>query len=1207
MSVDGQHRSTRVPGRFVGLHAHSGFSTYDGLDYPQDHIDYVMENGMDAWALTDHGHMNGYCHAYLHAEKLKKSHGFKFIPGCEMYVHPDLDLWRLDYEMSQASRRGDSYALAQLQKHREEIATPLFVQTDSDDEIVEVGTNDDTGLTVENEEESKSGKFNDPVKRRHHLVVLPKTSEGLQRLFGLVSRGYSEGFYRFPRIDYKMLKEASAGGHLMVSTACLGGALSFEVFSHLQKVEFDGLSASLLDDSRLLDRVVNSVSNGYDALAGAVGHDNVMLELQFNKLGAQHLVNRAIIEFASRNGLKDKLIVTCDSHYSRPDRWKEREIYKKLGWMNHQEFDPSKLPQTIADLKCELYPKNASQVWETYKETTLSHGFYDDDLICDAIERTHDIAHNVIGEVMPDRSMKLPSYVVPKGLTDDQALIEACKKGLIERGLAEDEAYVNRLKYELKVIKDKQFSRYFLTMAGIIDIARRKMLVGPGRGSAGGSLVAYVLRLTDVDPLDYDLMFERFLNPNREGAPDIDTDVGNRDELINLMRDRWGAENIIPISNYNTFKLKSLVKDVSRFYGIPFEEVNAALAPVENDVKREVFKPGTDKNLFVLTYEDAMAYSKSFRDFLEKYPHVAEPIQVLFKQNKALGRHAGGVIVAENIAQRMPLIKSGKEFQTPWVEGMNYKHLETFGWIKFDLLGLETLRTIERTIELILKRRKGIASPTFDQIKEWFEANMNPKRLDLNDQHVYKHVYEEGRFAGVFQLTQKGAQKLFMKAKPKSIVDIATLTSIYRPGPLTAHVDKIYLEAKADPESIRYGHPLIKQVLEETSGCIIFQEQIMRLCSTVAGFPEKETDNVRRSLMKRKASEIDKSIAEARATKERFVAGAVANGVDASLADDLYEKILFFSGYGFNKAHAVSYAIDSYWCAWLLTYYEEEWLCAYLESMSGNPEDRAKAFNEVRKLGYKIVPIDINHATTGWTILEGKRFMPSFLSCKGIGLSAIEEIMEHRPYKSAEDLLWGANGEWKHSKFNKRAMEALIKIRAFDSMGIIGKNKTFSSYKQMHFVVIDKMDEIKKRLKKDPDVGRKSFNRLLLESADTPEWTRTELAMSLVEHLGSCNASALVPDTIMQKFSDMGIRSIDDHEGHDMYWFIVTETKQKKTKNGKPYLALTVSGDNGTSENMYMWNWDGKMSIDKYAVCIAEVDRNDFGFATKQAKIKIIR
>jgi len=856
---------------------------------------------MDAWALTDHGHMNGFCHAYLHAEKLKKSgKNFKFIPGCEMYVHPDLKQWQIDLDRSREKPSRD-----------ESILTPLTTVVDGNDETTDIGT-DEAALTIENEDETKSGKYNDPIKRRHHLVVLPKTAIGLQRLFHLVSRGYLEGFYRFPRVDYTMLKEAAQGGHLMVSSACLGGPLSYDVFSKVQRVKFDDLSYRLLDDKGLLEATLLEMGNTYDKLVDAVGRDNVCLELQFNKLPAQHLVNRAILEFAKKNSLTDRLVVTCDSHYSNPDNWKEREIYKKLGWLNYQNFDPNMLPKSKDDLKCELYPKNASQAWDSYMSTSEGMGFYDDDIICDAIERTHDIVHNEIGDIHPDKEMKLPSYVIPQGFTEDKALVDACKKGLVWRGLDDKPEYIERIKYELSIIKGKKFSRYFLTMKAIMDIAREHMLIGPGRGSSAGSLVAYVLGVTNLDPIEYDLSFERFLNPARQGAPDIDSDIGDRDKLIELMRESFGNNNVIPISNYNTFKLKSLIKDIARFYNIPFEEVNAALAPVEDDVKKEVFKPGVDKNLFVLTYEDAMKYSKSMQDFVAAHPEVAEPIEILFKQNRSLGRHAGGVIVSENVAERMPLILARGEPQTPWVEGMHYKHLEEFGWIKFDLLGLETLRIIERCIHLILQRREGIANPTFKDIKAWFDKHMDPKNIDLNDQRVYEYVYHEGRFAGVFQCTQPGAQRLFMKAKPKNIVEIATLTSIYRPGPLAANVDKLYIEAKNNPEKIDYQHPLIKKVLEPTYGCIIFQESVMALCSVVAGFPEEETDTIRRNIMKRSASKKDAAAADAKKAKEDFVSGATKNGVPERVADELYEKVLFFSGYGFNACVHFSTEVDTY-------------------------------------------------------------------------------------------------------------------------------------------------------------------------------------------------------------------------------------------------------------------------------------------------------
>ncbi|NBQ54826.1 MAG: hypothetical protein EBU49_14765, partial [Proteobacteria bacterium] len=258
----------------------------------------------------------------------------------------------------------------------------------------------------------------------------------------------------------------------------------------------------------------------------------------------------------------------------------------------------------------------------------------------------------------------------------------------------------------------------------------------------------------------------------------------------------------------------------------------------------------------------------ALQDFIAKHPEVADPIKILFRQNRSLGRHAGGVIVSENIAERMPLILARGEPQTPWAEGMAAKHLEELGWIKFDLLGLETLRIIERCISLILQRHEGIANPNFQQIRAWFDEHMDPKNIDLNDQRVYEYVYHEGRFAGIFQLANAGAQRLFMRAKPTSILDIATLTSIYRPGPLAANVDKLYLDSKANPDKIDYLHPLIKKVLEPTFGCIIFQESVMKLCSVVAGFPETETDTIRRNIMKKTtAKDGAKGVDEAKKSK----------------------------------------------------------------------------------------------------------------------------------------------------------------------------------------------------------------------------------------------------------------------------------------------------------------------------------------------------
>jgi DNA polymerase III subunit alpha len=1185
------------PKKFVGLHSHSGFSTYDGLGYPSEHIDFCRENNLSAWSLTDHGHMNGYGYAQLHAKKINsKGANFKFIPGCEMYVHPSIDSWKLDYELARARKRGDKSAERTILKKQEKIINPINVITDGDDEILEVGL-DDASLTVENEEESKSTKFYDPIKRRHHLVVLPKTSIGLQRLFNLVSKGYTEGFYRFPRVDYSMIKEAAKGGHLMLSTACLGGPLSYEVFQRLQQVNFDNLHPNLLDDKSIMDSIMSGVGNTYQQLTDSVGIDNVCLELQFNKLPAQHLVNRAIIEFANRENLQDKLIVTCDSHYARPEHWKEREIYKKLGWLNYKDYDASSIPKSKDELKCELYPKNSDQVWDSYLETTEGMDFYSDSHVLEAIERTYDIAHDVIGDVQPDCSMKLPSYVVPKGKTADRALMDMCKEGLIKKGLQENSEYVERTISELKVIKEKKFSEYFLTMKKIIDIAWEKQLVGPGRGSGAGSLVNYLLGITNVDPIEYNLLFERFLDPLRTEYPDIDTDVSDRDALIELLKDEFGDKNVVPISNYNTFKLKSLIKDVSRFHGIEFQEVNKAIASLERDVASGRKRNKDVESGFDITLKEALDYSENTRNYLEKYPDILEPIGVLFKQNKSLGRHAGGVIVSENIPERMPLILAKGELQTPWVEGMTAKHLETFGWVKFDLLGLETLRMIENTIMLILKK-SGVENPKFDDIKKWFTENMDPKKMNLNDAKVYKNVYHEGRFAGIFQCTQKGAQRLFKDAKPESIVDIATLTSIYRPGPLSAKVDKIYIEAKNNPGAVDYGHPLIKQVLEPSYGCIVFQEQAMALCNVVAGIPKLELNKIRK--MMKPGGSTGENVEKAKALKSRFISGAISNGVDESIANDIYEKILYFSGYGFNASHAVSYAINSYYCAWLLTYYEEEWVTAYLEATSSSPKKLAKALSEVKSLGYKISRVDINYSDHTWSCKEGNILVPSFSSCKGIGSAAVEEILDNRPYKNINEFLWNEDGTWKHSKLNKRAVSVLMQLRAFESLDW---EDMFSSYRHFHEIVIDNWNEIKKSTKKDPMRGINNLKELLLNSEPIEEWSMKELAENSLNLLGTVNTETIMSEGLLEKLDDKNIQSVDNFSEEDIYWGLLVDYVKRKTKNNKPYIILTFLGTSGKKHKVFCWNTPSDAQLDKYRIFAIQLKSGDFGFSTSWKKI----
>lgn len=733
-----------LPRKFVGLHAHTGASAMDGLGSPQDHIAFCKENGLDAFAATEHGQMNSMANAYLYVEKLNKSGDkFKFLPGAELYIHPDLNSWKSDYELDRETKINEKEAKKLAKKEKEKNKTIIDVVQDEDDEVIDMSNS----LTIENEEESKgSSKFFNPVNRRHHLVVLPKTYRGLQKLYHLVSRGYTEGFYRFPRIDFKMLKQAAqeCDNELIVSSACLAGLFSWHTMRNCQEYEFNTLNASILDDKSLLDKCVKDISNVHDQLVDAVGIENAYLEIQFNKLGAQHLVNRALIEYARRNNLQKQLIVTCDSHYPRPELWKEREIYKKLGWMNYKEFSPDDLPRSKDELKCELYPKNAQQVWDEYQLSKNGNPWYDDKEVCEAIERTHDIAHHVIGDIKLDKSYKYPTKIIPSDTTAMKMLIKLSLDGLKKKKLDKDKIYVDRLKHELEIIKKMDNAAYFVTLEKMLRLVREQCLLGVARGSSGGSLVCYLLEITDLDPIKYNCRFDRFLNVHRQGAPDIDVDIADRDKALTVLRNEFGFNNVVPISNVNVFKTKSLLKDLSKFHSVPFDEANAATRSVEQEVRKALHKHGDDKNLFILTYDDAMKHSPSFKEFIDKYPQVGENMKTLFKEQRSLGRHAGGVVILDDAPRQIPLIASKGEPQTPWTEGVAMKLLEPLGFIKYDLLGLETMRLIERAIELIIQQTLGkLLKLEFDE--ETIEIYENQeielingefiKAKDLNDTH----------------------------------------------------------------------------------------------------------------------------------------------------------------------------------------------------------------------------------------------------------------------------------------------------------------------------------------------------------------------------------------------------------------------------------------------------------------------------------------
>ena len=481
----------RPPARFVGLHCHSGFSTFDGLGYPEDHIKFVTSEaqGMDAWALTDHGNGNGLAHAHSAAKKIqKKGQKYRQLYGVEFYFVPSLKQWAIDYDAHKQSIK-DAKSSAEMEKRAK---TPTDVDADPGEE------DEQGGHVVEDENETKSVDVSSKDwQRRYHLVAVAKNQNGLGNLFRLVKASYKHGFYRYPRIDFELLK--LYGQDIIWSTACLGGIYSGKI-----------LLGEAQNKSH--DEIMNDLQNLTDRFTGAVGEKNFFLELQFNKLEKQHTVNRYLIDLSKKTGIP--LITTADSHYPDPSKWQARELYKKLGWMG-AKLDGAALPK-FEDLKCELYPKNATQMWDEYKKSHENYEFYQgtEELVRDAIERTHDLVWNECEDAWVDTKAKLPQLDTPEKTAFDQ-LVDLVKEGLQREGMVDKPEYVERAKMELSDIKYLGHASYFVTMYKIFKKAEQRTLLGPGRGSGGGSLVNFLLGITQIDPIPYGLLWSRFLGRHR--------------------------------------------------------------------------------------------------------------------------------------------------------------------------------------------------------------------------------------------------------------------------------------------------------------------------------------------------------------------------------------------------------------------------------------------------------------------------------------------------------------------------------------------------------------------------------------------------------------------------------------------------------------------------------------------------------------------
>ena len=1131
-------KESKIP--FVGLHAHSvAGSIFDALGYPQQHMDFAYDNGMDALALTDHGNANGLAYQVIHAKKMaSQGKEFKPIFGCEAYFVPSVANWKVDYEKAKEDAKNKK-ALESMQ----------------------------SGATVENEASKK--KMKSILNRRSHMILIAMNQTGLQNIYKMISKSYTgDHFYRYPRIDYALLKKHNEG--VIAASACLGGVYAGDFWQNREQGE-----DAVLDAMRKTTQKMQSIFG-----------DRWYGELQWNNVPEQHTLNQFIIQMHYEFGID--LISTADSHYYSPDAWKDRELYKRLGFLGRKvEWLSEELPIDVEEIGYELYPKNGDQMWESYKKYSKECGVdYDDNLVLNSIKRTHRIAHERIESFLPDNTVRLPDFVVPDGKSAGQALAILCVAGAKEKGFADNPQYIERLKYEANVIEERGFSKYFLTMKKIAEEATRMQLTGAGRGSAAGSLVAYALGITQIDPIRYGLQFERFLTKGGSGYPDIDYDVSDPMVLKEHLIQEWGDDVVVPITNWNTLQLRSLVKDISKFYKIPFAEVNSVTNRMVYEATPLAKKAhGITAGVYNPTFEELMQYSESLQKFLQKYPDVKTHVNALYGQTRSASRHAGGVVVGENLNEWMPLINSGGVRQTPWSEGQNVRHLEPMGFINFDILGLASLRMMEDAIRHVLVRYEGVKDPTFEDIKNFYEVNLHPEKINLDDKEVWQNVFHEGKWAGIFQFTEGGAQSFCKNARPNNITDLAAITSIYRPGPLSAGVDKMYIGAKENPDEVEYLNSYVKDVTEETYGFLIFQEQIAMLAHKLGKNLSLDEGNKLRKLLTKKGTgaaqvEMDKIY-------DKFKRGCLEKGMKAHEAKELWGKFEYFSGYGFNKSHAVSYCVLSFQCAYLLHYYPECWLAAFLDKEPDKRKERA--INVAKSYGYNIQPLNVNTSGVRWEISEdGKTLIQPLSSIKGLGMTAIEQIIQNRPFDKIENFLFNEN--IKYSKLNKKAVSALCLSQALNCL----MDERFTGLKHFWSAVA---------------VERPRKEKNLLENIEKFEsegdMTEEEKLQYLVDLVGIFPMSTVVTEQLQGKIDELMIPPISEFDNElQVCWFIPREVLQKKTKNGKLFYLVKVIDSNSEENTIKCWGVDPDRDliyVNRPYMAKLQWDAN-WGFSTRSVR-----
>ena len=796
----------------------------------------------------------------------------------------------------------------------------------------------------------------------NHLVLLCKNEEGYRNLSYMVSQSFVDGFYSKPRVDKELLEAHHEG--LIALSACVAGKIPQLILGN----DYEGAKEAALE------------------YAAIFGDENFYLELQDHDLPEQTAVNQGILRIARETGLP--LVITNDAHYLRREDAKMQDVLMCIQ-MGKTVDDPNRMKFETE----EFYLKSEEELLALFPQQA------------EAIENTARIAERCNVEFTFGK-YHLPEFKLPAGYDSLSYLRELCEKGFEERYGDEHPEYLDQLDYEINMIEKMGFTDYFLIVSDFVRYAKSVGIpVGPGRGSAAGSMVSYTLRITDLDPMQYSLYFERFLNPERISMPDIDMDFGDvrRAEVVDYVRQKYGEDHVAQIVTFGTMAAKGAIRDVGRAMSFTYAEADVVAKQV----------PDTPH----ITLEEAMKAAPKLKEMYDNDERVRQLIDMaraLEGMPRNTSTHAAGVVITKlPVHNYVPLAANDGTIVTQYT----MTTLEELGLLKMDFLGLRNLTVIDDAVQDIRKK----------------EPEFSMEAISDNDPETFR-MLAEGNTAGVFQMESVGMTGVCVQLKPQSIEDITAIVALYRPGPM----DSIprFVKSKFHPETIVYKHPMLEPILKVTYGCIVYQEQVIEIFRRLGGFSLGQADNVRRAISKKKQDII---VAERKAfvygDPDRGIHGAVAVGVPESAANAIYDEIFDFANYAFNKAHAVCYAKVAYDTAYLKCHYPKEYMAALLTSILDDSNKVAGYIAACRAMNIPVLPPDLNQSNARFTVVdEGIRF--GLAAVKNIGMGFIEKVVQERAaggaFRSLEDFC----GRMYGTEINKRAVENLIKCGACDCFGL---------------------------------------------------------------------------------------------------------------------------------------------------------------------------